>query len=197
MPQLDHVTYFSQYFWLCVFFFGFYALCVKYYLPGLSRLAKYRGDLEKNEGSLESYSNPNTFWDAFLNKSLNDGLSTKAPKIDDALNVAFNFSSFFDSLKGLNPKSSLSQGFSWRKGSQWQNGIEPFVKEFKHKKITEDKRFASLVSKNTRDSSISGQTALFGGLKSTSTKSADLNAFDAFVFYDLVHDFRSLDKFKA
>ena len=28
MPQLDQVSFFSQFFWLCVFFFGFYfAIC--------------------------------------------------------------------------------------------------------------------------------------------------------------------------
>jgi hypothetical protein len=42
MPQLDSVTFFSQFFWLCVFFIGFYLTLTKYYLPRLSRLLKVR-----------------------------------------------------------------------------------------------------------------------------------------------------------
>ena len=42
MPQLDKVTFFSQYFWLCVFFFGFYIVCLKFFLPEISRILKFR-----------------------------------------------------------------------------------------------------------------------------------------------------------
>lgn len=43
MPQLDIVTFFTQFFWLCLFFGTFYILCVKYFLPLLSRLFYIRG----------------------------------------------------------------------------------------------------------------------------------------------------------
>jgi len=42
MPQLDKVTYFSQFFWLCVFYLGFYLALVKYFLPRISRILKVR-----------------------------------------------------------------------------------------------------------------------------------------------------------
>lgn len=42
MPQLDKVTFFSQFFWLCVFFFGFYVFALKYFLPEMSRILKFR-----------------------------------------------------------------------------------------------------------------------------------------------------------
>jgi hypothetical protein len=42
MPQLDSLTFFSQFFWFSFFFLGFYVLLVKYYLPKMSRLLKVR-----------------------------------------------------------------------------------------------------------------------------------------------------------
>nr|YP_009647136.1 ATP synthase F0 subunit 8 [Chloropicon maureeniae]QBX98797.1 ATP synthase F0 subunit 8 [Chloropicon maureeniae] len=57
MPQLDQVTYFSQFFWLCFFFFGFYVCMVKYFLPALSRLMKVRQSQQSGtpEDALVSY----------------------------------------------------------------------------------------------------------------------------------------------
>jgi hypothetical protein len=42
MPQLDKVTFLSQFFWLCVVFFGLYLLLVKFFLPSFARLVKVR-----------------------------------------------------------------------------------------------------------------------------------------------------------
>ncbi len=42
MPQLDKVHFFSQYFWLCVFYFGFYFLIVKHFLPKMARILQFR-----------------------------------------------------------------------------------------------------------------------------------------------------------
>lgn len=42
MPQLDKVTFLSQFFWLCFFFISFYFGIVKFVLPKLSRILKYR-----------------------------------------------------------------------------------------------------------------------------------------------------------
>lgn len=38
MPQLDKVTFLSQYVWLCVFYIGLYVVLLKYFLPRLSRI---------------------------------------------------------------------------------------------------------------------------------------------------------------
>lgn len=42
MPQLDKVTFFSQFFWLTFFYIGFYLVLVKHFLPKLSRILKVR-----------------------------------------------------------------------------------------------------------------------------------------------------------
>lgn len=42
MPQLDQLTFFSQFFWLCFFYLGFYLVLVKYFLPKMSRILKVR-----------------------------------------------------------------------------------------------------------------------------------------------------------
>jgi hypothetical protein len=42
MPQLDKVTFLSQFFWLCFFYLGFYYVLVKFYLPKISRILALR-----------------------------------------------------------------------------------------------------------------------------------------------------------
>lgn len=42
MPQLDKVTFLSQFFWLCFFYLGFYVVVLKFVLPKLSRILKLR-----------------------------------------------------------------------------------------------------------------------------------------------------------
>lgn len=42
MPQLDTVTFMSQFFWLCFFFFGFYLCLVQFILPKMARILKFR-----------------------------------------------------------------------------------------------------------------------------------------------------------
>lgn len=42
MPQLDKVSYFSQFFWLCFFYLSFYLILVKFFLPKVRRILKVR-----------------------------------------------------------------------------------------------------------------------------------------------------------
>ena len=42
MPQLDKVTFLSQFFWLCFFYLGFYYVILKFYLPKISRILALR-----------------------------------------------------------------------------------------------------------------------------------------------------------
>lgn len=42
MPQLDKVTFFSQFFWLLIIYIGFYLLVLKNFIPKLSRILKVR-----------------------------------------------------------------------------------------------------------------------------------------------------------
>nr|YP_009646604.1 ATP synthase F0 subunit 8 [Chloropicon primus]QBX98445.1 ATP synthase F0 subunit 8 [Chloropicon primus] len=168
MPQLDHVTYFSQYFWLCVVFFAFYGACVKFYLPGLSRLTKYRNKTQIQD-SLSSKDSSSEVLDL-------KGRLSLPPVMENLLGASFDYSSFSESLKSLSSFASLKHIFSWRI-SNWNKTIVPFLKEFALKKACEDRRLSSLVIKDVRESVISGQTSGFEG---SSTKSVYLNTFDLF-----------------
>ena len=53
MPQLDKVTFLSQFFWFCVVFFSMYLILVKLFLPSLARIVKVRQALAST-GSAES-----------------------------------------------------------------------------------------------------------------------------------------------
>lgn len=51
MPQLDKVTFLSQYFWLLIFFWGFYLFILKAFLPEMSRILKFRKKRFNNESA--------------------------------------------------------------------------------------------------------------------------------------------------
>jgi len=53
MPQLDKVTFLSQFFWFCIVFFSLYFILVKLYLPSLARIVKVRQSLS-GESSTDS-----------------------------------------------------------------------------------------------------------------------------------------------
>nr|SAI75992.1 ATP synthase F0 subunit 8 [Botryococcus braunii Showa] len=42
MPQLDKVTFFSQFFWTFIIFLAFYLYIYKYFLPKISRILLFR-----------------------------------------------------------------------------------------------------------------------------------------------------------
>jgi hypothetical protein len=53
MPQLDLVSYMSQFFWLWFFFLGFYLVLVQYFLPKMARILKFR---QKKMSSIQTQS---------------------------------------------------------------------------------------------------------------------------------------------
>ncbi len=55
MPQLDKVTFLSQFFWLCFFYINFYFLILKFFLPKMSLILKLRKN--KLTGSQNNVSN--------------------------------------------------------------------------------------------------------------------------------------------
>lgn len=74
MPQLDKVTFLSQFFWLCVFYLGFYYVLVKYFLPKISRiLALRKRKLSLSQEGIQSVQDENklvrTSSDAILSKA--------------------------------------------------------------------------------------------------------------------------------
>jgi hypothetical protein len=56
MPQLDQFTYLSQFFWLCIFFFGYYVLLLNNGLPKIARVLKLRSYLQRSDSSSSSQS---------------------------------------------------------------------------------------------------------------------------------------------
>ena len=57
MPQLDKVSYFTQFFWLTLTITAFYITLLKFYLPTITRVLKMR----EHKVSLTQESNDNTY----------------------------------------------------------------------------------------------------------------------------------------
>lgn len=76
MPQLDKFTYFSQFFWLCLFFFTFYiAICNNGDgLLGISRILKLRNQLISNQGNKIQSEDPKSLEDILI-KGFSTGVS--------------------------------------------------------------------------------------------------------------------------
>lgn len=81
MPQLDKVTFLSQYFWLSFFYLGFYFLILKFFLPKMSRILKLRK--KKMSGSQEGVG-----FLAIENEKVRTNLDTMVTK---SLNISRNF----------------------------------------------------------------------------------------------------------
>jgi hypothetical protein len=64
MPQLDKVTFLSQFFWLCVVFLTLYLVLVKFFLPSIARIVKVRQALAKS-GEADAFKSSNTTNDLY------------------------------------------------------------------------------------------------------------------------------------
>lgn len=116
MPQLDKVTFLSQFFWFCVIFFSMYLILVKLFLPALARIVKVRqslgGSTEDNAAGSSSkttdiYSNSlqasvNAFQahSSFLARWSSSQLNTIVPQISPNFN---------DALMTIRTKSLVSE----------------------------------------------------------------------------------------
>nr|YP_009647103.1 ATP synthase F0 subunit 8 [Chloroparvula japonica]QBX98761.1 ATP synthase F0 subunit 8 [Chloroparvula japonica] len=77
MPQLDHVSFFSQFFWLCIFFFSFYVGLLKGFMPKMSRLLKLRSAKTGDDASdLQVHENEQTSVYNAYNTMLTTSLNT-------------------------------------------------------------------------------------------------------------------------
>nr|ULQ69619.1 ATPase subunit 8 [Juncus alatus]ULQ69676.1 ATP synthase subunit 8 [Juncus grisebachii] len=76
MPQLDKFTYFSQFFWLCLFLFLFYiSICNNGDgVLGISRILKLRNQLLSHRGNKIQSKGPHSLED-ILRKGLSTGVS--------------------------------------------------------------------------------------------------------------------------
>lgn len=80
MPQLDKVTFLSQFFWLSFFYIAFYFLILKHFLPKMSRILKFRkkkmSGSQKGAGSLTSENQRvQSHFDGMVTKSLHTSRS--------------------------------------------------------------------------------------------------------------------------
>ena len=86
MPQLDQVTFFSQYFWLCFFFFTFYLFLYKHFLPKMSRILKYRKrKVELSQQGMSTMEQENEKAGSSYQTLLFSGLSHSASLFDVSL----------------------------------------------------------------------------------------------------------------
>ena len=76
MPQLDKFTYFTQFFWLCLFFFTFYIFICNDGdgVLGISRILKLRNQLLSHRGNKIQSKDPNSLED-ILRKGCSTGVS--------------------------------------------------------------------------------------------------------------------------
>jgi len=76
MPQLDKFTYFTQFFWLCLFFFTFYIFICNDGdgILGISRILKLRNQLVSHRGNNIRSNDPNSLED-ILRKGFSTGVS--------------------------------------------------------------------------------------------------------------------------
>ena len=76
MPQLDKLTYFSQFFWLCLFLFSFYILLLNNNngILGISRILKLRNQLLSHRGNKIRFKDPKNLED-ISRKGFSTGVS--------------------------------------------------------------------------------------------------------------------------
>jgi len=76
MPQLDKFTYFTQFFWFCLFFFTFYIFICNDGdgVLGISRILKLRNQLVSHRGNNIRSNDPNSLED-ILRKGFSTGVS--------------------------------------------------------------------------------------------------------------------------
>jgi hypothetical protein len=72
MPQLDKVTFLSQFFWFCIVFFSMYLILVKLFLPALARIVKVRHSLggSADESTIEGTSKATSVYSNSLQASV-------------------------------------------------------------------------------------------------------------------------------
>ena len=88
MPQLDKVTFLSQFFWLCFFYIGLYFSILNFFLPKMSLILKLRHD--KLTGSLSNvnhYTQQNKKIQTNLNTLFNNALITSKNTFNKSFNL--------------------------------------------------------------------------------------------------------------
>ena len=106
MPQLDSASFFSQYIWLVIFFFGFHYYLVTSYLPKIAKILRVRqlksgvdisssdtnksNDVQKNISKLHEVSDSEPF--IFAQKTVRESLQNVATWLQTMQNAKKNTS---------------------------------------------------------------------------------------------------------
>ena len=84
MPQVDKVTFLSQFFWLCFFYIGFYFLVLTFFLPKMSRILKLRKNkLSFSKQGVLSLQKENDNISTSYETLLSNGLNTSRTAFND------------------------------------------------------------------------------------------------------------------
>lgn len=101
MPQLDKVTFLSQFFWLCLFYLGFYYIVLKYFLPKISRILTLRKKkMNLSQYGSNSLQQENQQIRENLDNNLSRGLSLSRNVFNDLLSGTNRW--LDESLTGVN-----------------------------------------------------------------------------------------------
>jgi hypothetical protein len=88
MPQLDKVTFLSQFFWLCFFYIGLYFAILKFFLPKMSLILKLRHNkLTGSLNNVNSYTQQNKKIQTNLNTLFNNALITSKNTFNKSFNL--------------------------------------------------------------------------------------------------------------
>lgn len=100
MPQLDKVTFLSQFFWLCIVFISMYLILVKFFLPALARIVKLRQSLKST--SIDSND---------VNHSSNNPINIYKNSIDASLQAFQSNSQFLSAWNSIKFKNIVGKIF--------------------------------------------------------------------------------------
>ena len=119
MPQLDQVTFFSQYFWLCFFFFTFYLFLYKSFLPKMSRILKYRKrKVELSQQGISTMGQENEKAGSSYQTLLFSGLSYSASLFDSSLKQVDSWFSQAVSKSNRNQLSGANKNYIYSLGER-------------------------------------------------------------------------------
>jgi len=71
MPQLDSLTYFTQFFWFIIIFITFYIILSNIILPTIATILKVRNLLKSNKSLLDNVQKDNNVLEIISNSNLN------------------------------------------------------------------------------------------------------------------------------
>lgn len=108
MPQLDTVTFMSQYFWFIIIFLLLYFRIVIYYLPAIARSLKLRQKLkEKDQDEITKVSSLTTELNSSIDKLFGDSVAALNSGLSEVKKSAESAS--VSAVKEINAQPAVAQ----------------------------------------------------------------------------------------